>query len=899
MDTSDTYAPLPESAFKFAIADNYMSSTSSQFAFELDMDQVARLSDAFKQFAISRTTPVPNNAFSPFNGSAHEAVPLFDEDAAPSWTGERTRRFSPVGVPPPAMLGRPKSSIEHLTGHTPHFESDFNLLGSGFGLPNQQLTKSRLSLDANLLQTSQLNDLLGAVAGGNIQTSSLLNSVNFDAAQALQNAALLREASSWTQGQNPSVLSGTGMMPPLGDAASSQLMNQTRIGLGLNTTGQTGLSGRFSSGNLNSVEAGDLWSHDPTINAFGLPTQNLDLQISQPGDVSLSGDDQQGSKIWKVSSKDMGLLPDTRNVLSGAFTFQDQRVGQLQGSGGSTAGVLGTILDRFQDTWGPPNPTQWKPPRPHSSADGEGLLFSRGNLQGLDTMYPDPKAQVQLTTEESGLQTKSTNNGEVGGLSDGGSPSETPESPLKEQVNIKALEDESLAINQYNNLGSSLQTNDFFLEKPPPENSGLFGFSSGGFYPTAETLISKGNIPFANCFNPGLGEGQNLLSTQSATIAEFGKLLLPTEPSFTLPPVPTIGQDLAPITGTEINTSNSTSHANLEPELNRFTPESKPLMKQVLPSKKQKPLNYINSNSEVDVLTDIILLGGLNDSNMVKSFNTETPEEIKKTEIDLSFCRGAGVNIGSHVFLLGGISPDSLNKPTTGLFRMEPLNPEFKDIKELTSMNTERCLFGAATSGMKIFAIGGNTEQGPTDTVEIYDPIVDSWSLGPSLNSAKHSLGTTVVNNVIYTVGGQSEKGALQTVEMLDPRQGKWIQIGSLSWSRAGLACCPIGNHLFAAGGHNGKTVVNSGEVLDLRKGIVNQSLTLIEARQYGVALLIGNSVYLIGGLESSDLENGLKFSRPEIFNTVSGNSEVWNEASEEQLALVFHSACAIPRCLY
>ncbi|GMH38043.1 hypothetical protein BSKO_05927 [Bryopsis sp. KO-2023] len=76
VDTSDRYPPLPEAAFKLAIIDNYHSTSSSQFAFELDTEQVARISELFKKFSsatrVSRSpqlTPLVQSPTLPVQGN--------------------------------------------------------------------------------------------------------------------------------------------------------------------------------------------------------------------------------------------------------------------------------------------------------------------------------------------------------------------------------------------------------------------------------------------------------------------------------------------------------------------------------------------------------------------------------------------------------------------------------------------------------------------------------------------------------------------------------------------------------------------------------------------------------------------------------------------------------------
>lgn len=968
VDTSDTYPPLPESAFRRIISENYISSTSSQFSFELDMDQVARLSAAFKQFSINRSTPTPQNPIPQFNLPNPPPVPLLgggggggDLKPATPWPNEKTRRLSPVPRHPIRDLfipGRPKSSMDYLAGHAPPFDVDLSLFGGTRLDSNQQMNNppppqlqgSGLSLDPNLLQMNQLPNLLGVNPSPPPPPPPLLNQFDLQTVQALQKARL-RQESPWGGGgggldpTNDSILPVAGMMGqhqlnhPSQETASSQLLNRTQMGLGLNpaVSNQGGIRGRFSAGNLSPVDPIDPFINDSAMTALKLTEQqNLDLQISQAINI-LNPEEKQQSKIWKISSKDKGLVTDPTKVYAEAFKFPEKSsMLGLESIGLTNQRFSGSLAPegqegRYQETWGGPNPATWKPPRPHSSAEGELDPFSRTTIPGLSTMYPTdlkpqvpeipdevefirPKSVSRASVGKPGLKTKSRNNDETAILSDGGTPSEDgAESPPKDQVNIKALEDESIAITQFENVGGGVgggysSTNDLFLDKTAPEKGTVFGFTPGDYYHHpgggGEELGNKrNNISLVNALNgggPGIG-GQNLIPLQTSNVgpgADFSDLLQPTS-----------GLDLGIVGGGGVG-GNLNNTGRLESEMmsrlvlenERLRTECNQLQKQITSVKNKKPLDYATihtTSSDVKLVTEMVLLGGLLDTNIIKVINPELPEQMKRIEIDFNFCRGAGVNIGSHVFLMGGTSLETPNKLMTGLYRLDPVSSGDEGLKSLAPMKQGRCLFGSVSSGMKIFAIGGLTEQGPTNTVEIYDPILDSWIPGPCLNHAKHSLGTAVVNSIIYSVGGQSEKGALQTVEMLDPREGKWIQIGSLSWSRSGLACCPVFNHLFAVGGQNGRSVLSSGEILDLRKGIVNESLTMIEPRQYGVAVPIENSVYLIGGLQNLESDNNSKFSKPEVFNTMLSTSSLVSNIPEEQLSMVFHCACAIPHCLY
>lgn len=85
----------------------------------------------------------------------------------------------------------------------------------------------------------------------------------------------------------------------------------------------------------------------------------------------------------------------------------------------------------------------------------------------------------------------------------------------------------------------------------------------------------------------------------------------------------------------------------------------------------------------------------------------------------------------------------------------------------------------------KLYAIGGNhnVEQF-ANTVEVYDPDVDSWKrLASSMNCGRRCLGVAVVNNFIYVVGGR----VANTIECYNSETEDWKVIGTVH------ACCNFG----------------------------------------------------------------------------------------------------------
>lgn len=392
VDTSDTYPPLPESAFRRFIAENYMSSNSAQFSFELDMEQVARLSEAFKHFAVNRTTPIPHqipqNAIGTFPQQTNTA--MMDRPSQ-AWLSERTRRLSPVGRRPGMDFlnyGRPRSSMDYLGAHQPqHFETDFSFLGN-----SGTMQQPRLSFDVNTLSS-----LLGATNAG---PSPLLGNADL-AAQGLGGSRLFSgDGTNW----NTDGLNLTGMMAQMNENASPPMYNPAQLGLAHDPVGSTSrLSmGRLSPGHL-SPDLADAWSADATANAFKMAAQRLtpDIHISQAAAVNISPEEKRRANIWQVNSKDMGLVGADK-LLSGATGFPEmadalQEGAAFNGLGGMELGALqeqsrlSQYAEGLDPLWSGPNTSTWKPPRPHSSTDGEVQNLTK-NLQN---MWPDSKAQVR------------------------------------------------------------------------------------------------------------------------------------------------------------------------------------------------------------------------------------------------------------------------------------------------------------------------------------------------------------------------------------------------------------------------------------------------------------------------------------------------------------------------
>ena len=86
-------------------------------------------------------------------------------------------------------------------------------------------------------------------------------------------------------------------------------------------------------------------------------------------------------------------------------------------------------------------------------------------------------------------------------------------------------------------------------------------------------------------------------------------------------------------------------------------------------------------------------------------------------------------------------------------------------------MPTPRWGLSASAINGKIYAVGG-TQNGRDglQSVEIYDPIADTWTKAPDMPTARTNLATSAVNGEVYAIGGSQGllRRALSMVEAYD-----------------------------------------------------------------------------------------------------------------------------------
>ena len=133
----------------------------------------------------------------------------------------------------------------------------------------------------------------------------------------------------------------------------------------------------------------------------------------------------------------------------------------------------------------------------------------------------------------------------------------------------------------------------------------------------------------------------------------------------------------------------------------------------------------------------------------------------------------AVVSCMNHIYAIGG-----RKNPNEDLSSCERYSPLTNDWKPVAPMNTGRSLAAAANIGHRIFVIGGSEDSGmfqlAIPTNEVYDCLLDEWSLIPCCLANRVAPGICSLANKIYIFGGRNQQESLTTVEVYDSTTNEW-----------------------------------------------------------------------------------------------------------------------------
>ncbi|XP_071346859.1 actin-binding protein IPP isoform X3 [Trachinotus anak] len=144
------------------------------------------------------------------------------------------------------------------------------------------------------------------------------------------------------------------------------------------------------------------------------------------------------------------------------------------------------------------------------------------------------------------------------------------------------------------------------------------------------------------------------------------------------------------------------------------------------------------------------------------------------------------------IYVIGGISDEGMELRSAEVY--DPISHRWS---ALPVMVTRRAYVGVACLNNCIYAVGGwNEALGALETVEKYCPEEEKWLEVAPMSTARAGVSVSAVNGLLYAVGGRaasrdfSAPVTVDSVEIYDPHLDTWTEVGNMITSRCdgGLA---------------------------------------------------------------------------------------------------------------
>ena len=153
----------------------------------------------------------------------------------------------------------------------------------------------------------------------------------------------------------------------------------------------------------------------------------------------------------------------------------------------------------------------------------------------------------------------------------------------------------------------------------------------------------------------------------------------------------------------------------------------------------------------------------------------------------------------------------------------------------------------------KLVTISGASDSGPTNIVEIYDPVTDVWTTGTSAPVTRGLAAVGTIDDQIYCVNGCLNSDCNFTTNQLyryDIVTDSWNALTSATIQRGGAVAGVLNGKLYVAGGHtSGFTAgLDDLEIYDPVTDAWSMGSSMIQAVENPAAASAEGKFYVAGG---------------------------------------------------
>ena len=174
-------------------------------------------------------------------------------------------------------------------------------------------------------------------------------------------------------------------------------------------------------------------------------------------------------------------------------------------------------------------------------------------------------------------------------------------------------------------------------------------------------------------------------------------------------------------------------------------------------------------------------------------------------------------------------------------------------------MHVARRSLSVAVVNGKIYAIGGNAENGYVSTNEEYNPATDTWTYKKPMPTPRYRFATAVYQNKIYCIGGVTSDGYYSNEsiagvnEVYDPATDTWETKEPIPTPRRGLGAKVVNGKIYLIGGYvpdssisTGFSILSLNEVYDPETDSWTTKAEVPTAVSSVVSAVVDSKIYII-----------------------------------------------------
>lgn len=180
-----------------------------------------------------------------------------------------------------------------------------------------------------------------------------------------------------------------------------------------------------------------------------------------------------------------------------------------------------------------------------------------------------------------------------------------------------------------------------------------------------------------------------------------------------------------------------------------------------------------------------------------------------------------------------------------------PSNSSLQRWQGRAPLPTPRRGMGLVAYGGRVYALGGESAEGVTGSVERYDPQADDWTSLTAKPQPVADVAAALLGDRIYVPGGRTPAGDPSTiVEAYSPETDTWETRAPLPTALSGYALVALEGKLYLFGGWDGSAYVAWAYEYDPAEDVWTPKSPMPTARAFAGAAVVDGKIYVIGGYD-------------------------------------------------